>query len=470
MYMSLNTFLKMAIRDFIQSNDCVFQVDLGAGYATVLCGKSFGVTLNTDEKEITTENDGRYKDFDYKVLSFTLNINSALEIQDDVNPVIFDFVYYQNSFLPVTFRLLYYKGEEVKVIRGVAIVKSSNLMASASQLTDGSVELLGKGTLILEDSLPNNINLNLIMTGQDDAVALAKFRLNNTDGDTIFQSDTLPEASGGWLSNPFNITASVPKGEYYIFWTVQSDVDGNNLTVDATPGYTHDFDGGTQSDNTYPAQLYDFNSNRTATFTLGIPVPPPDCVTPSVTPMNNTTGTTGVFFAGNIIISGTQPFSFSDVTKPDWLTMSLIDGYILTFSGMPPAAGTYDISGTISNGCGEVDFSETVTITDPDTPQYLSWDYNIEPGAGGVFRLYRNGILVNGPYTSENTGIFLVNVGDSIQVTLTGSILYGKRIQVSNAVDGSIYDSTSSTTTKTYTFSIVAGKGDYNLIGTIEAT
>lgn len=434
----------MAVVDLIQANDCLIDIDMGSGYVPFLCVKSFTVNIVTDEKEITTEGDGFFKAFDYKILSWTVNVNGALQIQDNVNPVIFDAVEYQKNFIEVPLRARFYKGVQLKVFTGRCIVKQSNLASNASQLADGTIDLLGSGAFTLEDSLPDKVNLNLIMTGSDDSIALAKFRLIDTNGEIIFQSDTLPEASGGWLSNPFNVNTLVPKGSWYVFWITDCQVDGNNFSLDAPPTLSTDFDNNIQQQNTYPSQLYDFTSNRTGIWTLGIPVPPPTCVVPSIVGSPSLpNGTEGQAYSYSFSLNGSEPFSISNVTKPSWLSIS-ISGSTVNFGGTPPvgSAGTgITISFDINNACGTVSFSDSINVVPIANPVTINWH---RTGiAGGTLRIYQNGVLIV-QASSVSSGSATVNANDNMQATMSGA--FNKSLQVDDSPGGTLFFGSGSST------------------------
>lgn len=454
----------MAIVDLIQANDCLIDVDMGSGYVPFLCVKSFTVNIVTDEKEITTEGDGFFKAFDYKILSWTVNINGAMQLQDNVNPVIFDLVEYQKNFIEVPLRVRYYKGTQLKVFTGRCIVKQSNISNNASQLADGTADLLGSGSFTLEDSLPDQVNLNLIMTGSDSSVALAKFRLINSDGEIIFQSDTLPEANGGWLSNPFNVNALVPKGSWYVFWITDCQVDNNNFSLDAPPTLSTDFDNNVQQQNTYPSQLYDFTANRTGTWTLGIPVPPPACVPPVMgggPAMPD--GSVGAPYSYSKTLTGSQPFSLSDVTKPSWLNIT-VTGSTILMTGTPDVSGTdLPINFNVNNDCGTVFFEDTINVADTPTLSTISWTRN---GLifGGVLRIYQNGTLVV-QATTLDSGSFVVNPGDTLQATLSGINTYTKHLIVTDSISGTL-SNTSGTGTQSYSW-VISNGHDYSVTGTI---
>lgn len=454
------------VRTLIQSNDCVFQIDMGSGFVDFLCFKSFTVNIVTDEKEITTVGDGMYKSFDYRVLSYTVNLNGGMRIPDSVVPTNFDLTQYQLGFLPVPFRCIYEDSNgDLRYIAGTAIVKNSNLLASASQIADATIDLLGDGALELGDSLQTFVNLTLQMTGADSETALVKFRLQDSNGDVIFRSDTLPQASGGNLSNPFNITTSIPSGTYYIYWWVQSNMVGNQFDLNAPPTLTSFFNNGTVVYSSFGVQQFDFTANRTAVWTLGIGSQPPTCVPPAiVSGLNNPSTSTGTPWTGIVTLSGSQPFNITNVVMPAGMTISL-SGNTVTFNWPSPVQGlNQDISFDATNACGTVSYADEIDVIANPNSVNIVWNYT-EPGtlpaSACVARLYVNATLF-GTFTVTGSTSLTVIPGDVIEVQVSGPGLAAKRIEVIDSVAGEIYDITTFGLTHAFSFTTTLGH-DYTI-------
>src|SRR5688572_10882839 len=90
----------------IQSNKCLFQVLVGDDYVTAMCLRSFNVNATTTEKETTTPIDGKFKDFDYKQLSFRASLDGIL-YRETTGNTIFDFAQAQLNFVEINFRAVY---------------------------------------------------------------------------------------------------------------------------------------------------------------------------------------------------------------------------------------------------------------------------------------------------------------------------------------------------------------------------
>lgn len=139
----------------IQAKNCLFQVNLGDGYETLFCCKSFNISLSTQTKDITTVGNGVYKSYDYDYLSYTVSIDGIMQIPGEpLHPVIFDLIDYQKAFLELRFRAIYQDPDSaIRVIRGVAIVTDSTIQAQPPEVVSGQISLQGTGEYFIDDTL-----------------------------------------------------------------------------------------------------------------------------------------------------------------------------------------------------------------------------------------------------------------------------------------------------------------------------
>jgi len=454
------------LETIIQSNDCLFQVKIGDDFVSVACGKSFTVTINTDEKETTTVGDGQFKTFDYKVLSYTANLNGGMRIPDALTTTIFDFVEFQKGFIPIEFRAVWIDpAGGTRFFQGVGIIKSTNMVASASQLADGSVDILGSGEFETGDTIADKITLNIISTGNDAAPAFLKFKLINTDGEVVFQTDILPQASGGNLGNPFNINVLAPAGSFYVYWYCDSNLVGNTFETNAPPTLLQAFNNGVVQYSSYPLQLYDFTANRTVTFTLGVNNPGPGCVAPGHNGLNNTAGTTGTLYTGTVTLTGSQPFTLSNIIKPAWLNISLVNN-IVTLSGMPTAGLNQPVSFDMTNSCGTSSFSDEIDISASPTANVVNYTYDEDGTFGGTSCAFR--IFVNATIqvflSVDGSGAIFTNPGDTVEVQIVGTSGTRKHIDVQDTIAGEIYNADVTLITHSFSFITIVGH-DYTING-----
>ena len=418
----------------IQSNSCLFQVKLDGVYTTVMCLRSFSLNPSTTEKEITPPGNGKFKSFDYKQISYTVSLDGVLYREDNVNPVIFSFAEYQKNFIEVPFRALYKdEANQYKVVTGQAIVRNCNIEVSAGQIGSGTVELLGQGEYVTADMLPEFVNLRIHTTGSPTAQALFQFRLINADGEAVFQTDQLPQASGGNLANPIDITVPVPKGLWYYWFNISTEAIGNQMVLNAPPGKTSAFNIGLFNESSFPTQLYDFTANRDLDIQLGVNNPPPTCVPPLIASSNIPDGTSNIAWNGTVNVSGSQPFTVTNVTKPVWMNIA-INGGVISLSGTPTSGINQTISFDVTNACGTVSFSDTFNISSNPSSIFINWDYSEDGGtpSQSIFLIFVNGVQAVGQNTT-GTGTLVVNPGDFIEARVIGPVLIHKTITVSSS-------------------------------------
>lgn len=128
----------------VQGNDCIlsfnFEDDI---YEQVFCGKSFTLVLSTEFKETTTKGDGQYTDYDYHALSYTLDIDGLMVLDQEANT--FDVLAAQRRFGDVPFKIEYIEGSNIRVVEGRLIVTNTEIIAAAGQSAGYSHSFRGRG-------------------------------------------------------------------------------------------------------------------------------------------------------------------------------------------------------------------------------------------------------------------------------------------------------------------------------------
>lgn len=431
--------------NLINAKNCLFQVKFGDDFVTVMCAKRVSVDRTVTTKEITDTSDGQYRSFDYKDKSHTVDLDMVTLIQDDVNPVLFDFGEWQDNFLEIEYRIIYKNSiNQFKVFRGTGIIETVSDTIEAGQLAQGTIHIQGSGKYYFEDVIPEYINLTMVMTGNDDDInARFRFKLTDINGDTILDSALLPEADANYINNPANLVKPVLKGLYYFYWQVISETENNTWSLTATPTASGTFDTGTQSVNDHGGTLRDFNADRSITFTLGGAVPPPTCVPPSLPTHSMPDGQTGVAYTDIISVTGTSPMSLSNITKPSWMNLyiNVVGGSTqVIMAGTPDAEGTgITVSFDITNACGTDSYSDAIDIT--AGPEMIPIVYFLTQNAGiASLRIYVNGIQQVFA-TGTTSGIIHCLVGDAVQATLTKApFITQAHLIVDSDVDGNLYD------------------------------
>jgi predicted secreted protein len=461
----------------IRGKDVLFQALYGSDYVTVACGKSVTIRTETDIKEITTKGNGAYKDFDYRLLSYTINFDGVLMTHDLVTPTIFDFASYQKQFLEIDTRIIFYDTTAPtpipKVFRGQQIVQNAMMGANPSQYADGSVQLLGKGEYFLEDFVPVPTNLRLIIVGfTGNENAKAKLRLLDDNGNVVWRSDDLQQSINGWLVNPIDITVVITAGHYYVEHDTQTETQNNLFIVDTVPSYTRQFPIGNSSFSSYPTDKLDFTVPREVEWSLG-PVPPPPACINVVIPGSPTLpdGQTTLPYTASFGITGSPLYVLSNITKPSWMNIQLVEStpgnWIVQITGTPDATGTdIEVSFDITNcTAGLVHFSDTIDITTPSGgSSNVSWSYT-ESFANGTFRIYRNGIEVV-MRTASDSGSFDIAAGDDMEVTIAPFATQTSNLVITDSVDGDLYNN-SIADSQSFTWTAISGH-DYTITCSVE--
>lgn len=446
----------------IQGKNCMFQLKIGDEYLTVVCAKSFTFNPVTDMKETTTVGSGFWKEFRPRKLSYTITFNGLLQVESLVTQEkIKTFYDYQVQFLPLPYRILYFdNSDNVMNVNGTVYVTSNLFDTSPANLVNGTTELQGTGPIEVLDFVPDYINVTVSVTGEADAKT--RFILYEADGTIAYDTSTLLALlpTGGWLVQGESVVLVVQKGQYA--WGVSTDEvisETNDFDLNITPALHIDFTSVDLNQNSLPT-VYDFLTDKTATFTIGPTTPPPSCVAPSFAnqdPMPD--GQVGVSYSYSRPVSGSIPFSISNVTKPSWMTIAFVNSTTILISGTPDVAGTdVPISFDVTNGCGTANFADTINIAAaPPTSPVINWDYE-ENSPSGSFRIYKNSVLVIDTSVSDS-GTLTVNAGDVIEAQVFGNFLTTlKHLLVENTTDSITMNDTTGTSTQIYSFAAAASK------------
>lgn len=437
----------------IQGSKVAFQVLIGDEYITLFCAKSINLRTDADVVETTTKGDGRFKDWDYDVLSASVSLEAITALQNEGNPpTLIDFWDFQYQFMEVNFRIIYtdaVDAAKIKVFRAQGIVRSNNTNASAGLIVDGTADILIKGQYFLEDAIPEYVDFNIVSFNNDTAAAQIRVQLIDTDGNIIFDTALLEEAVSGWLENPVDITKKVLIGDYYMILEVRTETENNTWLIPPPPiGMTGGFNNGINVINTEELgkPVIPFDVARQLIITLGTVVEPPPCVQPDF--VGSTVlpdGEVGIPYVATFPLIGSQPFTLSDVTKPAWMNIAVVDisgtEKGVQFSGTPDAEGTgINVTVQVNNACGAVNLPQTIDITAPPVTQStVTWSFNKTGlNAAGTFRIWVNSVqIVN--VNSDNSGTFNVNPGDVIFASLVAQVEQIGSMAVVDSVDGVIF-------------------------------
>lgn len=250
---------------------------IGDDYLDVVCAKTFSLNRVYELKETTTVASGFDKEFRPRKKSYTISFNGVVQIVAEADkPTIKTMFDYAESFLPVSYRIIYEdNSSNVMVIQGATYINSAIFNANPINLLDGTIEMTGNGPIDILDAVPEFINVTVSVTGQADAKT--RFILYTADGTIVYDTSTLLALlpTGGWLVQGESVVMSVQKGQYA--WGVSTvDVisETNTFDLNITPAAHIDFTSSDLNQNSLPT-TYDFLTDKTATFDIGQEAPPP---------------------------------------------------------------------------------------------------------------------------------------------------------------------------------------------------
>lgn len=459
----------------IQGRNCIFQMLIGDTYMDVVCAKTFSFNRVYELKETTTVASGYDKEYRPRKKSYTISFNGVVQvIAESDKPTLKTLFDYAEQFLPVNYRLIYEDNSgNVLVIVGQCYANGAIFNANPINLLDGTTELTGNGPIEILDEVPDFINVTVAVEGVADAKC--RFLLFDADGNIKYDTSTIEALLpySGWIPQGVSVVIPVQKGQYA--WGVSTDdifADLSTFDLDITPAVNINIPYGDYSQNSLP-DVYDFLIDKTATFTIGLPVPPPVCVPPAIVGIPALPDAViGEPYTYSFSVNGSTTFNLSNITKPAWLNISIISvstsGCVISMTGTP---GVGDdgvgilVSFDINNACGTASFSDTIVVsTNPDLI-IINYTFTDNLPSSSVFRIYKNGIAAIAPLTASGAGSINAVPGDVLQVSVT-EVGGTKNIVVNDSVSGDIYNVTNGNTTNSFSWTAVLGS-DYTITATI---
>lgn len=443
----------------IQGRNCLFQLKIGDDFKTLVCAKSVTFNPITDMKETTTVGSGFWKEFRPRKLSYTITFNGMHQVESlttqEKTKTLFD---YQVGFLPMPYRIIYQDASgNVMNVNGSVYVTSSLFDISPANLVNATIELQGTGTVEVLDFIPTYINVTVSVTGT--ANAKTRFILYKADGTIVYDTSTLLALlpTGGWLVQGQSVVMVVQAGQY-AYGVSTSDVQSltNTFDLNTTPAVSIQFGNADLNQNSLPT-VYDFLTDKTAVFNIGATAPPPTCVAPAIVGSPSLPdGTALSSYSYSFTVTGSTPFTITNVTKPTWMSI-VANGNTIQISGLIGTGDTgsnIPVSFDINNACGSVTFSDTFNVNLPGTPlATVNWSFTRGGIPMGTLRIFVNAVLTVDQNTTSS-GSFSVNAGDVVETQVIG--LSSKTLTVQNSTT-TLYNNTS-TGVETYTFNAVSGE------------
>lgn len=206
-----------------------------------------------------------------------------------------------------------------------------------------------------------------------------------------------------------------------------------------------------------------FKSKGDSSFSSETYCPGAPCTPVNVPSVTFPRATKNVPYSKTVTVTGTAPFSFSNIVAPGWMNVNISGGSI-TFNGTPNDAdvGTGQVvSFTAANDCGSVPVSTTVDVTASTcVPVVISGTPSLPDGLLNTPYSYSFGITGDAPFTvsvSQKPGWMLIQpVGSSIVFSGTPDA-GGDNIPVSFAINNCSGSS-------------VGFNGSVNIITTVEVS
>jgi hypothetical protein len=138
-----------------------------------------------------------------------------------------------------------------------------------------------------------------------------------------------------------------------------------------------------------------------------------------------------------ITISGSGPFSISNIVKPTWMTV-VLSGNTITLSGTPNAVAASAVTFDIANTCGTDSFDGSVNITEDLCISVGFNNYDLPTGAVGQAYSYSIGISGTPSFSlnvvNKPSWMNIIISGINVQITGTPSVegIFSIEFQVSN--------------------------------------
>lgn len=222
--------------DIIQGNDCLFQINTTGEFKTLVCSKSFLLSVETETKETTTRGDGGWRDYDYKTLGYTITLSGLLKLTDSEGRNTYNDLFQQQiNFLEVQYRIIYTdpSGNNA-IVAGTVIITRTALNTSAGSQVESDIEMIGKGSFgsfeISETTTVDfkiqstNFDATNLLTAGNNAYKVSDFKILLTTSDSSdqqvgvsysvpklgasFASDYSVNTVGTGISNPSTISAT----------------------------------------------------------------------------------------------------------------------------------------------------------------------------------------------------------------------------------------------------------------------
>lgn len=236
----------------ILGKDVILQIYKGEGYWNYLCATNVEIDFSMETKETKTVGDGVWKRKRGQSLSYSINLDGILVINDVVANG-FDLLEYYRNMVDIQFRIILTDEDlDQRVVIGTALVTNVNLSGGSEGHATGTMTLEGNGPVdILDDTIPCRANLTSAEYMGEFEIQ-GNFRINTViqpDGATpITRFDYILD--GGGTETAFTFGGSLP-----IYFTA---------TVPGAMGSSHSIEIIPVCENGYSGDSITFNFTKHA--------------------------------------------------------------------------------------------------------------------------------------------------------------------------------------------------------------
>lgn len=151
------------------------------------------------------------------------------------------------------------------------------------------------------------------------------------------------------------------------------------------------------------------------------------CVPVSNAGLSPKSGQVDIPYLHSIPLSGTPPYTLSNIDKPDWAAVAPFATYFVRITGTPTAAGNFAVSFDITNGCGFDSYEGNIYVRENTDNFFVerAYYYTTIHSINGIDYTITNGFVPNtgfqnaSGYHEAYTGVISVRViGITFPLTL----------------------------------------------------
>lgn len=166
----------------VHGNDVVFLVSNGAEYVPFVCAKDVTIETSTALVSIATIGDGSWDKYAFQSLGYSLTLTGVLKF-DSANVTAFDLIQHQIQGVDVDYKMIFKDQESnnIKTIKGRALVERSSLTGNYGQFSQTSFSLKGNGAYLFLNCDVTIGSLNITENEDDETI----ITMQDVEGDAV---------------------------------------------------------------------------------------------------------------------------------------------------------------------------------------------------------------------------------------------------------------------------------------------